>query len=256
MVRGVTESAVLFASGQSHYCRLNVAGWLGLGEENVVEVSTHLENDIQIDLLEGKAREVIQQGKRIAAFVATMGTTDAFGIDDLEAMVALRDRLMEEFDLDYKPHVHADAVIGWGWAVFNDYDFEENPLGFRPRTVRALAGATHRICKLNLADSIGIDFHKTGLRPLRFQSVSASRPPGPAAAGAGARADALPFSDRGKTSWNFHARNQSQRQRGSSCPGEYASFRSGGIESRARTPGGDGGTASRTFGGTCVDHGG
>ena len=165
MVRGVTESAVLFASGQSHYCRLNVAGWLGLGEENVVEVSTHLENDIQIDLLESKAREVIQQGKRIAAFVATMGTTDAFGIDDLEAMVALRDRLMEEFDLDYKPHVHADAVTGWGWAVFNDYDFEENPLGFRPRTVRALAGATHRICKLNLADSIGIDFHKTGFAP-------------------------------------------------------------------------------------------
>ena len=165
MDRGVTEGAVLFASGQSHHCRLNVAGWLGLGEENVVEVSTHLENDIQIDLLEAKAREVIQQGKRIAVFLATMGTTDAFGIDDLEAMVALRDRLVEEFDLDYKPHVHADAVIGWGWAVFNDYDFEENPLGFRPRTVRALAGATHRISKLNLTDSIGIDFHKTGFAP-------------------------------------------------------------------------------------------
>ena len=34
-------------------------------------------------------------------------------------------------------HVHADAVIGWPWSVFNDYDFEANSLGFRPRTVHA-----------------------------------------------------------------------------------------------------------------------
>ena len=36
--------------------------------------------------------------------------------------------------LDYAPHVHADAVIGWAWSVFNDYDFDANPLGFRHRT--------------------------------------------------------------------------------------------------------------------------
>jgi glutamate/tyrosine decarboxylase-like PLP-dependent enzyme len=61
--------------------------------------------------------------------------------------------------------VHADAVIGWAWSTFNDYDFEENRLGFRPRTVRALAGAVRRIRSLRLADSIGIDFHKTGFAP-------------------------------------------------------------------------------------------
>jgi glutamate/tyrosine decarboxylase-like PLP-dependent enzyme len=61
--------------------------------------------------------------------------------------------------------VHADAVIGWAWKVFDDYNFETNPLGFRPRTVRALAGACQRIRHLRLADSIGIDFHKTGFTP-------------------------------------------------------------------------------------------
>jgi len=63
------------------------------------------------------------------------------------------------------PHVHADAVIGWAWSVFNDYDFESNPLGFRHRTVRALAGTKRRIKHLGLADSIGVDFHKTGFAP-------------------------------------------------------------------------------------------
>jgi len=97
--------------------------------------------------------------------VATMGTTDAFGIDDLAAIYELRERLIVEFSLDYRPHIHADAVIGWAWSVFNDYDFAGNPLGFRGRTARALAAAQNRITALRLADSIGIDFHKTGFAP-------------------------------------------------------------------------------------------
>ena len=165
MESGVRDDGAIFASGQSHYCRLNVAGWLGLGEKNVVEVPTHLSNDIRIDRLEAATREAIEGGRRIVALVATMGTTDGFGIDDLEAIVRLRDQLVDEYSLDYRPHVHADAVIGWAWSVFNDYDFEANPLGFRPRTVRALAGAGRRISKLHLADSVGIDFHKTGFAP-------------------------------------------------------------------------------------------
>ncbi len=165
MDTGVPAGGVLLASGQSHYCRLNVAGWLGLGEENVVQVPTHLTNDIRIDLLEKTCRDVLDQGRRIVALVATMGTTDAFGIDDLDAVADLRDRLVEDYGLDYTPHIHADAVIGWAWSVFNDYDFEDNPLGFRPRTVRALASARRRIAKLHRADSVGIDFHKTGFAP-------------------------------------------------------------------------------------------
>jgi glutamate/tyrosine decarboxylase-like PLP-dependent enzyme len=165
MENGIGTNGVLITSKQSHYCRLNVAGWLGLGEKNIITIPTSQRNDIQIDELESAARQAIKDGKRIVAIVATMGTTDAFGIDDLAAVVEVRDKLVDEFDLDYRPHVHADAVIGWAWSVFNDYDFEDNPLGFRPRTVRALAGAGRRISNLHLADSLGIDFHKTGFAP-------------------------------------------------------------------------------------------
>ena len=100
-----------------------------------------------------------------------MGTTDAFGLDDLAGMVRVRDALVRTHGLDYVPHIHADAVIGWAWSVFNDYDFDANPLGFRHRTVRALAGTTRRIRHLGLADSIGIDFHKTGFTPYVSSAV-------------------------------------------------------------------------------------
>ncbi|HSH75181.1 MAG TPA: pyridoxal-dependent decarboxylase, partial [Longimicrobiales bacterium] len=102
MERGVRGDAVMFASGQSHYARLNVAGWLGIGEHNAIQISTDLTNDMKVDLLEEEMRKAIGEGRRIAAVIATMGTTDAFGIDDLEQIVAVRDRLVDELGLDYR----------------------------------------------------------------------------------------------------------------------------------------------------------
>ena len=162
---GQPSLPVILCSQQSHYACLSVAGWLGLGQQGVIKVRTHGDNAIDVAALEAAARAAIAGGQRIAAIVATMGTTDAFGIDDLAAIVELRDRLVSECGLDYTPHVHADAVIGWAWSVFDDYDFAVNPLGFRGRTVRALAAAANRIAHLAKADSIGIDFHKTGFAP-------------------------------------------------------------------------------------------
>ena len=162
---GLRHSAVVLASDQSHYAALSVAAWLGIGQQHVIKVPTHLDNSIDTPLLKHAAQECLRQGRRIAAIVATVGSTDAFAIDDLQAIRAVRDELVEELQLDYRPHIHADAVIGWAWSVFNDYSFLANGLGFRGRTLRSLAAAQYRIRHLHLADSIGIDFHKTGFAP-------------------------------------------------------------------------------------------
>ena len=144
-----------------------MASWLGIGQENVIRVAVAIsDNSIRLaDLEDGAARR------------ADCGAEDRRdrGHDGLDRRFRHRrparqstpcaDELVAEFSLPQLPHLHADAVIGWAWSVFNDYDFEENPLGFRGRTVRALAAAQHDIGHLRLADSIGIDFHKTGYTP-------------------------------------------------------------------------------------------
>lgn len=163
--RGLREDVVVFASLQGHSSIHTAAAWLGIGAEHVVAVPCSSDDSMQLDALERSLREAFAAGRRVAAIVATMGTTEAFGIDDLAAIHALRARLVKEFELDYTPHLHADAVIGWAWSVFNGYDFGTNPLGFRTRTVRSLSAAHSRIQHLDLADSIGIDFHKTGYAP-------------------------------------------------------------------------------------------
>ncbi|HEY0980749.1 pyridoxal phosphate-dependent decarboxylase family protein [Schlesneria sp.] len=163
--QGIRERAYIICSERAHYACLTVANWLGMGRESVIKIPCSSENEILPELLEDKAREILASGGKIAAIIATMGTTDHFGLDDLKALHEIREGLVKEFQLDYHPHIHADAVIGWAWSVFNDYNFSVNPLGFRHRTVRALAGTRRRIQELPLADSVGIDFHKTGFTP-------------------------------------------------------------------------------------------
>ncbi len=165
MDQGIREDAVLFASDGSHYCRYNISGWLGLGAKNLMTIPSTGLNAIDVDQLRKEATQALQDGRKIGGIIATLGTTDVFGLDDILAIAVLRDELVQEFQLPYVPHIHADAVIGWAWSVFTDYPFEENPLGFRPRTLRSLAGACRYIKNLSCADSIGIDFHKSGFAP-------------------------------------------------------------------------------------------
>ena len=147
-------------------------GW-AWARSNVVMLPSTDDNQMQVDAPRAAAlRDIVDSGRRIACIVATMGTTDAFGLDDLAGdRRGCATRSCATCALDYVPHIHADAVIGWAWSVFNDYDFEQNPLGFRHRTVRALAGTARRIRHLGLADSIGVDFHKTGFTPYISSAV-------------------------------------------------------------------------------------
>jgi L-2,4-diaminobutyrate decarboxylase len=165
MLDGVHEGLKIFSSNVSHYSRLNVASWLGIGTKNLLAVPSTVNNEMSLPDLENALRATLDKGEKVAAIIATLGTTDAFGLDDLGAIVQLRDQLVEEYQLDYSPHVHADAVIGWAWAVFRDYDYQDNPLGFHARTLRSLMDSLERIDSLQMADSIGIDFHKTGYAP-------------------------------------------------------------------------------------------
>ena len=156
---------VVVCSDQAHYAASTAASWLGLGLNNVVKIPTAPNNEIRTCLLETELRRLLKEGRRIACIIATMGTTDAFGLDSLEQVHEIRDNLVREFSLDYVPQLHADAVIGWAWSVFRDYDFSQNSLEFPDRTLRALAGTNRRMRHLHLADSIGVDYHKTGFAP-------------------------------------------------------------------------------------------
>ncbi len=163
--KGIHEKIKVFASDCAHYTKYNCTQWLGIGSDNLVIIPTGQNNAMELSVLEEKMRAEIEANSKIACIIATEGTTDAFGIDNLKKIVEIRDRLAEEYNLSYQPHIHADAVIGWIWSVFNDYNFKANPLGFKERTLKSLQVTSDLIKELYLTDSLGIDFHKTGYAP-------------------------------------------------------------------------------------------
>ena len=231
---GVPEDVVVLVSDAGHYCAHNIVGWLGIGTDQLIVIPTIAENEIDLAQLEDAARAALDSGKKIAAIIATMGTTDAFGLDDLQAIVAMRDSLVEEFQLSYRPHIHADSVIGWAWSVFNDYDFQDNPLEFRPRTLRALAGACRRIRHLALADSMGIDFHKTGFAPYISSLVLVKDRTDLQLLMRRPATDAVPLSLWRPPPRHVHARNIQSRDRPANCAGQFSLFRRAGVARRTR----------------------
>ncbi|NVM53081.1 MAG: aspartate aminotransferase family protein [Candidatus Helarchaeota archaeon] len=162
---GIKDPVKVFASDCAHYTKYNCTQWLGIGSDNLVLIPTNQKNEMLLSVLEEKVKAEIEADNKIACIIATQGTTDAFGIDDLKGIVKIRDKLVKEYNLSYSPQIHADAVIGWIWAVFNDYNFQTNPLGFKERTLKSLRATSNLIKELRHADSLGVDFHKTGYSP-------------------------------------------------------------------------------------------
>jgi glutamate/tyrosine decarboxylase-like PLP-dependent enzyme len=160
--QGIRQDAQLLVSKVAHFSKINCADWSGLGMDNVRQIGLNEDNSMDMGQLREAMREYLGAGKPVALINCTTGTTDAFGVDDVKEAVAIRDQLAEEYSLDYKPHVHADAVIGWPWMCFRDYDFAGNPLGFSDDLAHELQDGASRFRHLGLADSIGFDFHKTG----------------------------------------------------------------------------------------------
>ena len=69
----------------------------------------------------------------------TMGTTDANAFDPLGKVRELMDRYPNPPAFG-KAILYADAVVGWSWIYFKDYDFELNPLEFSKRILPMLDG--------------------------------------------------------------------------------------------------------------------
>lgn len=148
-------------SQAGHYSNQTVAGWLGLGTQNLISIPTDENLSMRLDLFEAKLDELYSQGVLVAYACATFGTTDGFGIDDVAQMRSILEAKAQRYSVP-KPQLHVDAAVGWTMAMLSDYDCQLNPLEFSEEIV----GLTRRVKELNLglrhADSVTIDFHKMG----------------------------------------------------------------------------------------------
>lgn len=162
MRRGLRGEAVAgVCSEAAHHSVATAAGWLGLGTDHLHRVPTDPTCAMRLDLLAAKLSALYRDGVRVAFVVATAGTTDAGGWDDVAAAREVIDRTAGEHNQP-TPHLHADAAVGWQMGFLTGYDTTTDPLGFGP--MLPLVERVQRRCRgLLAADSVTVDFHKGGL---------------------------------------------------------------------------------------------
>ncbi len=163
--KGVRTDAKVICSQQAHYVQQNATDWLGLGMDNIVHVRTdEATNQMDVIHLEDILKDFTAKKIPVATVICTMGTTDASAIDPIAKVRKLLDRYPNPEGYG-KAVLYADAVVGWSWIYFKDYDFAKNPLGFSERILPTLKLNGQAMSELSHADAVGIDFHKVGWAP-------------------------------------------------------------------------------------------
>jgi glutamate/tyrosine decarboxylase-like PLP-dependent enzyme len=161
---GVPGNFYAFCSEAAHYSLFKSMEATGLGSDHLIKVKTTPDSAMDVDDLRSKLEEVIARGGIPIYLVATTGTTDAMGIDNVQQIHDVSVEIAAKYGLR-KPHLHADSALGGFFAFFREYDFAINPLKFQPKVAEALQHIRHRMNHLPLADSLCFDFQKLGQTP-------------------------------------------------------------------------------------------
>lgn len=163
--QGAKEDIVVISTDAGHPSHISNAEWLGIGSTNVIRLDTDDQMKINLEQLELTLRSCISKGKKIAAIVVSGGTTNDMIVDPIDRVVKLRDLLVQELSLEYSPLVHVDAVVGFPWIFFKDYDFKKNRMEISTHALNRIKKVFNDLKHIHRADSFGIDFHKMGFCP-------------------------------------------------------------------------------------------
>ena len=148
-------------SQAGHFSNQTIAGWLGIGTENLVEIPTDEKLSMRVDLLEERLDALYRDKVKVAYICATFGTTDGFGIDDVKGIRECVESKCREYGVPI-PQIHCDAAVGWAVAMLTDYDRTGNPLKFSDPLLGLVKTVQTQNVGLRYADSVTIDFHKMG----------------------------------------------------------------------------------------------
>jgi len=161
---GIPNNLYCFCSELSHFSLYKAMEATGIGTDHLIRVKVNEDHSIDLLDLRQKMEEVIQNGGIPVYVLATMGTTDTFGIDDMNAIKTITTQLEDQYNLP-PIYIHADTAMGCMYTFFNDYDFETNPLQFEDNVLDVLKTFYQKFKYVHLADSMVFDFHKLGQTP-------------------------------------------------------------------------------------------
>lgn len=156
-------SPIVIASEESHYSIDTVCSLLGIGTDNCIRVKVNKYGEMDIEDFERIFNWAINNKIPIASIIINGSNTLNNSVDNIKKVKKIINSKKEK--LIYSPYIHFDMVIGWSWLFFKDYDYNKNELQIDKKALQKIKKLTSKIQNCKLADSVGIDFHKTGFTP-------------------------------------------------------------------------------------------
>lgn len=159
-----SQDIIVISNENSHPCHKEICDWIGIGKNSCKRIGVNKDGTVDLKQLEIVLRENIKKGVKIGCIFVNGGTTNEIVVDPIKKVVNLRNKLVAEYNLDYKPHIHVDSVIGWAWLFFNqEFDFDNSDIDNEVKI--KIESLSKKVSDISLADSFAADFHKTGFCP-------------------------------------------------------------------------------------------
>lgn len=162
---GAKEDVIILSTKACHPSHSSDGDWLGIGSDNVIRLNITSENQVDLNEMRRVIEDATKNGKKIVTIIISGGTTNDMVVDPIKDVAELRDELVNKLGLNYKPHLHVDAVVGFPWIFFKDYAMEKNSLNMSEAAKERISKIVKNLRNLNYADSFGVDFHKMGFCP-------------------------------------------------------------------------------------------
>merc|ERR1711937_623956 len=142
------DDVIIIGSALIHYSLDKAADLLGMGVQGLVKVPVNSNYQVDLDMMEAKIVEAMEDRTLIAAVVGICGTTETGAIDDLKGMADLAAK--------YGIHFHVDAAWG-GPCIFSNLH-------------------RNKAKGIELADSVTLDGHKQLWLPMGCGMVFLKNP--------------------------------------------------------------------------------
>jgi glutamate/tyrosine decarboxylase-like PLP-dependent enzyme len=163
---GIKGHIVVICSTGAHYSVEHVAASIGIGASNCIRVPVQSNGSMSPTALREALEDAHADGATVAAVVCCGGTVIDFCCDDTLEVRDVVDQFVKEHSLTNRPYLHFDGVIGWLYLAHRHVRPQALArLAVEDRTRKKLAEVVRRCSALEDFDSLGVDFHKTGLCP-------------------------------------------------------------------------------------------
>ncbi|MGQ6551093.1 MULTISPECIES: pyridoxal-dependent decarboxylase [unclassified Serratia (in: enterobacteria)] len=166
LLSGLPHDLIILCSEGAHYCVEHAASLLGLGSNNCLRIPSNANGRMCGHALQHLLHEQHANGRRVAAIVCSGGTTINFNCEDTREVHEIVEAFARKHNLQERPYLHLDSVIGWLYLSLLDANHELLcKLVPDIRTRARITEVLQRMHSLSNFDSLGVDFHKNGLCP-------------------------------------------------------------------------------------------